>query len=320
MTTKHTKLTTLLLAFSFLLSACLTTTPQPSTPALSMTPTNPPTPTLPATPTILPTPTPREFSGAQAYEDVLYQVSLGARIPESPAHEQTINWIVAELESAKWEAEIQKLQRGQTIKNVIARRGDTGPWIILGAHFDSRFFADQDPDPAKATQPVIGANDGASGVAVLLELARTLPEDLPVRLWLVFFDAEDNGSITGWEWIMGSRAFVQELQGKPDAAVIIDMIGDANLNIPIEQNSDPALVEEIWGVARDLGYESIFLNQPGYSMIDDHTPFLEAGIPAIDIIDFDYPYWHTSQDTADKVSATSLEIIGKTLSTWLATR
>jgi len=79
-------------------------------------------------------------------------------------------------------------------------------------------------------------------------------------------------------------------------------------------------VEEIWQVAKNLGYENIFLNQPGYSMIDDHTPFLEAGIPAIDIIDFDYPYWHTTQDTPDKVSADSLEIIGETLSAWLSTR
>lgn len=182
------------------------------------------------------------------------------------------------------------------------------------------FIADQDPDPNLRSQAVIGANDGASGVAVLLELARTLPDNLPFRLWLVFFDAEDNGGIEGWDWIMGSRAFVTSLQEKPDAAVIIDMIGDANLNIPIEQNSNPALVEEIWQVAKNLGYENIFLNQPGYSMIDDHTPFLEAGIPAIDIIDFDYPYWHTSQDTPDKVSAASLEIIGKTLSAWLSTR
>jgi Zn-dependent M28 family amino/carboxypeptidase len=221
---------------------------------------------------------------------------------------------------ANWNAEIQELQNGQTIKNIIARRGNTGPLIIIGAHYDSRFIADQDPDPNLRSQAVVGANDGASGVAVLLELARTLPDNLPFRLWLVFFDAEDNGGIEGWDWIMGSRAFVASLKEKPDAAVIIDMIGDANLNIPIEQNSNPALVEEIWQVAKNLGYENIFLNQPGYSMIDDHTPFLEAGIPAIDIIDFDYPYWHTTQDTPDKVSADSLEIIGKTLSAWLSTR
>ncbi len=165
-----------------------------------------------------------------------------------------------------------------------------------------------------------GANDGASGVAVLLELARTLPDDLPVQLWLVFFDAEDNGDIQGWDWIMGSSAFVASLEAKPDAAIIIDMIGDANLNLPIEQNSTPELVQQIWQTAKDLGYESVFLNQPGYSMLDDHTPFLQAGIPAVDIIDFDYPYWHTTQDTPDKVSAQSLEIIGNTLTQWLKTQ
>jgi len=278
------------------------------------------TPTHVITPTQVVTPTPRAFSGAQAYEDVQYQASLGPRTPGSEAHDQIVSWILDELKLANWNAEIQELQNGQTIKNVIGKRGDTGPLIIIGAHYDSRFIADQDPDPNLRSQAVIGANDGASGVAVLLELARTLPDNLPFRLWLVFFDAEDNGGIEGWDWIMGSRAFVAALQEKPEAAVIIDMIGDSNLNIPIEQNSNPALVEEIWQVAKNLGYENIFLNQPGYSMIDDHTPFLEAGIPAIDIIDFDYPYWHTSQDTPDKVSAASLEIIGKTLSTWLSTR
>jgi glutaminyl-peptide cyclotransferase len=266
------------------------------------------------------TPTPRLFSGEQAYSDVQYQVSLGARTPSSPAHEQVISWITDELEAANWKGEVQDIPGDKPIKNIIARRGDTGPWIILGAHYDSRFLADQDPDPQIQSQPVPGANDGASGVAVLLELARTLPEDLPVQIWLVFFDSEDNGDIQEWDWIMGSRAFVASLQDKPDAAVIIDMIGDANLNIPIEQNSTPALVQQIWQTAKNLGYENIFLDQPGYSMLDDHTPFLQAGIPAVDIIDFDYPYWHTTQDTADKVSAQSLEIIGKTLTEWLKTQ
>ena len=321
--TMKTTNTTLLLILCFTLAACSQASGQTlisatGTAVVTTAPTV--APTIGITPTPVVTPTPRAFSGARAYEDVQYQASLGPRTPGSEAHDQVISWILDELRLANWNAEIQELQNGQTIKNIIARRGDTGPLIILGAHFDSRFIADQDPDPNLRSQAVIGSNDGASGVAVLLELARTLPDNLPFRLWLVFFDAEDNGGIEGWDWIMGSRAFVTSLQEKPDAAVIIDMIGDANLNIPIEQNSNPALVEEIWQVAKNLGYENIFLNQPGYSMIDDHTPFLEAGIPAIDIIDFDYPYWHTSQDTPDKVSAASLEIIGKTLSAWLSTR
>jgi glutaminyl-peptide cyclotransferase len=266
------------------------------------------------------TPTPRSFNGEQAYSDVQYQVSLGARTPTSQAHDKVITWITDELAAANWKSEVQDIPGEKPIKNIIAKRGDTGPWIILGAHYDSRLMADQDTDPQLKSQPVPGANDGASGVAVLLEMARTLPEDLPVQIWLVFFDSEDNGDIQGWDWIMGSRAFVDSLQGKPDAAVIVDMIGDANLNIPIEQNSTPALVQEIWQTAKDLGYENNFLDQPGYSMLDDHTPFLQAGISAVDIIDFDYPYWHTTQDTPDKVSAQSLEIIGKTLSQWLKTQ
>ena len=276
-----------------------------------------------ATPTTTPapvTPTPRSFSGQQAYADVQYQVSLGPRLPDSPAHEQVIAWVLGEIANAGWEGEVQDIPGDKPIKNIIAKRGKTGPWIILGADYDFRLMADQDPDPQLRTQPVPGANDGASGVAVLLELARTLPDDLPVQLWLVFFDAEDNGDIQGWDWIMGSSAFVASLEAKPDAAIIIDMIGDANLNLPIEQNSTPELVQQIWQTAKDLGYESVFLNQPGYSMLDDHTPFLQAGIPAVDIIDFDYPYWHTTQDTPDKVSAQSLEIIGNTLTQWLKTQ
>ncbi len=102
--------------------------------------------------------------------------------------------------------------------------------------------ADHDPDPALRTQPVPGANDGASGVAVLLELARSLPETLHAQVWLVFFDAEDQGDIQGWDWILGSRAFAQQLTTKPDAVVVIDMIGDKNLDIYYESNSDRAII------------------------------------------------------------------------------
>jgi len=98
------------------------------------------------------------------------------------------------------------------------------------------------------------------------------------------------------------------------------MIGDADLNIYKERNSDQGLVDEIWSVAAALGYEQTFIPEPKYSMIDDHTPFLQAGIPAVDIIDFDYPYWHTTQDTVDKVSAESLGIVGATLQEWIVRR
>ena len=189
-------------------------------------------------------------------------------------------------------------------------------WLIIGSHYDSRFVADQDPNPAYRTQPVMGANDGASSVAILVELARVIPEKINNQIWLVFFDDEDNGSESGAGWGIGSDYFVSQLKGKPDEIVILDMVGDKDLNLYMEINSNPELNNEIWGVAKQLGY-SQFIDSYKYSLIDDHTPFIEAGIPAADIIDFDYPYWHTTQDTLDKISANSLKIVGETILSWL---
>ncbi len=262
-----------------------------------------------------------EFDGQRAYRDVQYQVSLGPRTPGSPGHAQQVEWMVAELQRAGWQTEVQEgEQAGQPVRNVIATRGALDPeaeWVVLGAHFDTRFFADQDPDLARRQDPVPGANDGASGTAVLLELARILPEDMERQVWLVFFDAEDNGNIPGWDWILGSTFFVQQLARQPDAAVIVDMIGDADLNIYLELNSDPRLSAAIWAQAAALGYGEAFIPTPKYRILDDHIPFRNAGIPALVIIDFDYPYWHTVADTADKVSASSLKIVGDTVLAWL---
>jgi len=257
------------------------------------------------------------FDGQQAYADVQTQVDFGTRVPGSDGHAKVQKWMREELESAGWQVEIQESEAlGHPIQNILAKRGDTGPEIILGAHYDSRMFADNDPDPAKHSEPVPGANDGASGVAVLLELARVLPDD-SVPVWLVFFDAEDNGRIDGWDWILGSREFVKLNPVQPRAVVVIDMIGDADLNIHKEWNSNPALTDEIWAVAASIENDGVFLPNYKHSMTDDHTPFLQAGIPAVDIIDFDYPYWHTVQDTPDKVSAKSLQAVGETLQMWI---
>jgi glutaminyl-peptide cyclotransferase len=256
------------------------------------------------------------FNGSRAYQDVLTQMSFGPRIPGSPAHDQIVAWMQDELKKAGWSVEIQSADlMGHPIQNILAHRTNAPPVILLGAHYDSRLVADQDTGPGR-NGPVPGANDGASGVAVLLELARTLPSNtVPVEL--AFFDAEDDGNLPGWDWLLGSRAFVAALTQKPRAAVILDMIGDADLNIYIERNSNPQLVESIWAQAAALGYSKEFIPTAKYSMLDDHTPFLEAGIPAVDIIDFDYPYWHTSADIADKVSAKSLQVVGRTMWAWL---
>lgn len=264
-----------------------------------------------------PTTDPAVFDGQRAYKDVQTQVAFGARVPGSPGHAQAQEWIRTVLESAGWQVEIQEAEvLGHPVENIVAKRNDEAPQIIIGAHYDSRMFADSDPDPIQHTNFVPGANDGASGVAVLLELARSLPENT-APIWLVFFDAEDNGRIEGWDWILGSREFVRNNPVRPQAVIIVDMIGDADLNIYKERNSNIRLTDEIWETAKSLGYESIFIPEYKHSMLDDHTPFVEAGIPAIDIIDFDYPYWHTVQDTPDKVSAESLQAVGETLHTWV---
>jgi len=270
----------------------------------------------------------REFNGQSALQDVEYQMSLGPRTPDSKAHEQEVDWILSELKKAGWDTSTQDtVVMGHPVHNVIARYGQGQPWVVLGAHYDSRIHADQDPNPQNRLLPVPGANDGASGVAVLVELGRILPATLnshPAtgqvkarQVWLVFFDSEDNGDIPGWDWLLGSQVFVNSLQGHPDAAVIVDMIGDKQLNIYKEKNSTPALVQEIWGRAGQLGHADQFIPQYKYSMIDDHTPFLKAGIPAVDIIDFDFPYWHTTSDTVDKVSARSMQTVGEVLFSWL---
>lgn len=258
------------------------------------------------------------FDADRAWQDVLAQMQLGPRTPGSEAHQQVILFIQSELEKSGWKVEIQETERmGHPIQNVVAKRGSGTPWIIFGAHYDSRFAADQDPVAANQAMSVPGANDGASGVAVLLEMARVLSKTSDKEIWLVFFDAEDQGRIEGWDWILGSRAFAESLTRKPDAVVVVDMIGDTDLNIFREKSSDKSITDDIWKTAADLGYADQFINDDKYSILDDHLPFLELGIPAVDIIDFDYPYWHTISDTQENISSKSLAIVGNTLITWV---
>lgn len=270
-----------------------------------------------------------EFNGLRAFGDVEYQVSLGPRISGNKSHDDLVSWLVKELRASKWTVSIQEsIIMDKKVRNVIGKYGSGRPWIILGAHYDTRLYADRDPEIINHTLPVPGANDGASGVAVLVELSRLIPQmtqeasqprlTRAEQIWLVFFDAEDNGGIEGTDWILGSRAFVAQLDENPDAVVIVDMVGDRNLNIYQELNSDRSLTDSIWASAAELGFSNVFIPEPGYSILDDHIPFLEAGIPAVDIIDFDYPYWHTTYDTIDKVSWKSLKIVGDTLVHWLS--
>ncbi len=257
------------------------------------------------------------FDGERALSLVEKQISFGYRIPGSDGHKKTGDWIITELKKAGWEVEEQFFNYGQFEgRNIIAKGGSIeGEWILLGAHYDTRPHADQDPN--FISQPVPGANDGASGVAVLLELSRVIqPRKLDHLLWLVFFDLEDSGGIDNMDWIVGSTHFAGVLTEKPDAVAIVDMVGDADLQLYYEANSNPELSAEIWQIAREHGFES-FIQEAKHSILDDHVPFVQLGIPAVDLIDFDYPYWHTIEDTIDKISAESLEQVGLTLQWWL---
>lgn len=278
-----------------------------------------------------PPPTPRIFDGTHAYQTYMTaQMNLGARPAGSAADRATGDYILAQLKESQWKTETQEFTyRNVPVRNVIGKQGESrGPLIVIGAHYDTRPRADQ--DQTHPDQPVPGANDGASGVAVLLELARTLDTSrLKNEVWLAFFDAEDNGDLGGcvvapppcdnatWHWSVGSDYFADKLAVTPESVVIIDMIGDADQNIYYEQNSDRQLQQQLWSIAARLGFNQQFIPQYKWSMDDDHTPFLQRGMRAIDIIDFDYPYWHTTQDTLDKVSAASLDRMGKVLQSWL---
>jgi Zn-dependent M28 family amino/carboxypeptidase len=155
-------------------------------------------------------------------------------------------------------------------------------------------------------------------VAVLLELARTLAvEKTGVEIWLVFFDAEDQGNINEWPFSVGASYMAERLSVDPEAVVVVDMIGDAEQEIFWERNSDAQLMRKLWAIAADLGYGSYFLPQYRHTIMDDHIPFRQRGLVAVDIIDFDYPYYHTAEDTADKVSPESLQRVGRVLETWL---
>ncbi len=257
-----------------------------------------------------------QFDGQRAYQYVLAQCEFGPRYVGSEPGRQTAEYIVDELDNLGWTTEIQEfMYRGVVGRNVIGSKG-RGPLVVLGAHYDTRSVADRDPfDPS---QPVLGANDGASGVAVLLELARTLDiNEVGAEIWLVFFDAEDQGGIGGWPFSVGAAFMADHLVERPEAVVVVDMVGDEEQRIPIELNSDPELSRDIWAIAEELGYQQHFVPEHGSSIIDDHLPFVERGIVAVDIIDINYPYWHTTEDTPDKVSSESLQRVGHVLEVWI---
>lgn len=265
------------------------------------------------------------FSGEQALEDARRLVALGPRVPGTEAHREARRWLVGQLEAAGAATSVQAvpdslpLPGGDTLYNVRARfGGESGPYLVLGAHWDSRPWADRDPDPARRGDPVPGGNDGASGVAVLLEVARALGRTPPpVAVEIVLFDGEDAGRAGQSEsYCRGSRAYAGRLSHPwPLHVVVVDMVGRPGAALHREGNSvaaAPHLVERLWEGAQKTK-ATIF--QPGvrHFVYDDHMPFVEAGIPAVDLIDLDDPLWHTTRDDAENLDAATLREVGRVL-------
>ncbi len=272
--------------------------------------------------------------GERALARVRHQCDAGPRISGTPGNAAIREWIAAECRRLGGRVEVQAFTDSTLgyplpVANVIARFGPAeGRRIVLCAHFDTRPWCDRDPDPAKRALPVPGANDGGSGVAVLLEVAELMARRAPaVGVDLVFFDAEDLGRDQHpEEFCLGSKGYADRLPprgdaARPVAAFLFDMVGDRDLQIFHERNgalraaSLTALVTE---AARATGAKS-FRDEVRWSLVDDHVRLLDAGVPAVDIVDFDYPAWHTHRDTPDQVSAESLAEVSR-VAAWLVYR
>ncbi|HEY9857788.1 MAG TPA: M28 family peptidase, partial [Stenomitos sp.] len=209
--------------------------------------------------------------------------------------------------------------------NVVATFGaGQGDPAMLAAHWDSRPRSEEDAHPEHRQQPTPGANDGASGVAVLLEVARALHAAPPPReVRLVLFDGEDWGE-TLETMFYGARDYVgRHRSSLPTWGILLDMVGDRDLHLPREAFSSRqarGLTDKVYATAQRLGYGSVFENRVGPDIFDDHLPFLDAGVPFVDLIDFDYGQWHTVHDLPAECSPRSLEIVGNVVLKMVSTR
>ena len=260
------------------------------------------------------------FNAKRAFAYLEKQCEFGPRVPGTTAHKETQAYLFTELKRYADEVALQPFEfrdqdRTVRMNNILARFGkDSGEKILLAAHWDTRPFADRDPDPANRNTPILGANDGASGVAVLLEVARVLKsKPPPIEVIIVLFDGEDYGRTVS-TMFLGSTHFAQNMgRWKADFGILLDMVGDRTLELPMEGyswNAARDLTEAIWRRAAELGLPA-FERRLGPAIMDDHLPLIQSGVPTIDIIDFNYPHWHTVEDTPDKCSAESLDIVGR---------
>ena len=261
------------------------------------------------------------FDKARAFGFLETQVAFGPRVPGTEAHDAAREFLAGQLRNSSAHVSLQPFTgmvdgREVAMQNILCSLyPEKTERVLLCAHWDSRSRADRDPDPANHAKPVPGANDGASGVAVLLETAAAIASQEPeLGVDIVFFDGEDGGDYNASEtWLLGSRHFARVMPAgyRPRWAILLDMIGDRNLNLSRDyqsMNAAPAL----WGRLEEAcAAQGVPIDAQTISVLDDHVPLIERGIPAVDLIDFDYPAWHTVGDTPDKCSPESLEKIGR---------
>jgi glutaminyl-peptide cyclotransferase len=265
-----------------------------------------------------------QFDGEQALSYVEAQMNFGNRIPNTEAHRRTGDWILAHLESRADSVEVQSFTHvtadGDTLmlRNFVGKfRPDASERILFVAHWDTRPVAENERNMARRRLPTPGANDGASGVALLLGVADELDREPPAYgVDLLLVDGEDYGDFgANRDVLLGSRYFAENLPEdyRPLYAVVFDMVGAADVTFPREWYSEreaPEVVNRVWRTARELGFEDVFRADQGTSVTDDHIPLQEAGIRAIDVIGWPYDHHHTTDDTLDKVSARSLAVVG----------
>ena len=278
-----------------------------------------------------------EFSADSAYQYVKKQVDFGPRVPNSAEHKACAEFLISSLKQFGAEVTVQDADltsfNGVRLKskNIIGSYNTQAVTrILLFAHWDTRPWADNDPDKKNHKTPILGANDGASGVGVLLELARVLNTQKPnVGVDIIFFDTEDYGNTSGDEdsWCLGTQYWSNNKHIPNYHArygILLDMVGAPQATFYREQLSDSYakyVVDNVWSQAAALGYGDYFVNKPGGAITDDHIYINRiAGIPAIDIIQYDpysttgfAKYWHTLNDTMDNIDKNTLKIVGTTL-------
>lgn len=277
------------------------------------------------------------FSGDNAFRLAERQLSFGPRVPGTKAHSECYEWLRDSLEATGAKLTVQNATLTTFDGTKIPMRNIFGQFnpeasdrILLLAHWDCRPWADQDPHPDNHTKPVAGANDAASGVAVLLELARVIGESSTTKgIDILFADAEDWGTEGDDDsWALGTRYFAQNppvQDYSPSGAILLDMVGAPDATFMREyfsEKSNSSLADRIWAKGASLGYGKYFVNRLGSAVTDDHVELIKAGIPAIDIIDYRdgsgfFSAWHTVSDTMEAISPVTLEAVGHTLESLL---